>query len=401
MSIYKRGAVWRAEIKSSRIGEKPFRIVRTFDTKSEARAFEKSQLLALAEARRLGRSMPDALTVDEALEKWWGETEHSLSASYRATNYYRKQAWRCAYFANLPVAELTIQHLEGWVHDERARGMSESTIRNCIFVLRSFFKHAKKKWRWAIDDPTIEVLSDIGTSNLRDRRLSEQEHQQLVVLFSLLRQRQLDSTKILTADPTARITIRRSEVVIDDQPDRTIDLPYHDSLLYISAAFEAAIEAAMRRGRMFEMRWNWLDWTSRMILIPRESQGPSNKRAPAKLPMSPSLVKTLKDLNGVDDNGTIIRKTGDSAEAKVFGPLAADRAYRLLRIACELLNIKDLHWHDLRHEACSRLAELGWTVQQIQMVSGHKTLQSLQRYMHIRAESIHRLWDGQAQAQAA
>lgn len=117
--------------------------------------------------------------------------------------------------------------------------------------------------------------------------------------------------------------------------------------------------------------------------------------------MSPSLVRSLKNLNGVSDDGKIIRKVGDDAEAKVFGALTADRAYRLLRIACELLDIKDLHWHDLRHEACSRLAELGWTIQQIQMVSGHKTLQSLQRYMHIRAEMIHRLWDGQPQAQAA
>ncbi len=401
MSVYKRGAVWRAEIRSNRAGEKPFRMVRTFDTKSEATAFERSQRIALSDARRIGRTMPESITVAEALDKWWNEASKSLSESYRSTNYYRKRAWQNTYFSDLPVAELTIQHLEGWVQDERERGMSESTLRNCIFVLRSLFKHARRKWKWAIVDPTSEVLAEIGTSNCRDRRLSVQEHQRLVKLFSLLRQRQLESSKMLATDPTARITIRRSEIVIDEQPDRSISMPYHDSLLYISAAFETAIEAAMRRGKMFEIRWSWVDWTSRMVLIPPGSQGPSNKRAPAKLPMSPSLVRSLKNLNGVSDDGKIIRKVGDDAEAKVFGALTADRAYRLLRIACELLDIKDLHWHDLRHEACSRLAELGWTIQQIQMVSGHKTLQSLQRYMHIRAEMIHRLWDGQPQAQAA
>ncbi len=401
MSIYKRGAVWRAEVKTNRIGEKPFRIVRTFDTKKQAEAFEKAQRQALAEARRVGRAMPDTISVSEALEKWWLETEKSQAPSYRTTNRYRKDAWKKVYFAKIPVRELTVQHLEGWISDEREKKKSESTIRNCLYVLRSLFKHANKKWKWAIADPTIEVLVDVGASNKRDRRLSEQEHRQLVTLLSLLRQRQMESSNILAANPNARITIRRSEVVTDDQPDCTVDLPYHDSLLYLSAAFETAIEAAMRRGRMFEMRWSWINWTARMIQIPRESQGPSNKRAPAMLPMSPVLVKTLRELNGVRDDGTIIRRTGDNAEAPVFGSLTADRAYRLLRIACDLLYIKDLHWHDLRHEACSRLAELGWTIQQIQIVSGHKTLQSLQRYMHIRAESIHRLWDNQTQAQAA
>ncbi len=401
MSVYKRGAVWRAEIKSSRIGEKPYRIVRTFDTKSEAKAFEKSQLLELAEARRLGRSMPDALTLSEALEKWWDETEKSQAVSYRATNVYRKDAWKTVYFAKVPVIDLTVQHLEGWVRDERARGISESTIRNCLFVLRALYKHAQKKWKWQIDDPTIEVLSDVGTSNLRDRRLSTQEYQQLSAVFALLRRRQLGADSTLTVDPSARITIKRSEIVQDGYPDRKIELPYHSSLLYISAAFETAIEAAMRRGRMFEMRWRWLDWNARMIVIPPEFQGPANKKVSAKLPMSPTLVRTLKQLNGENDDGSITCRVGDEANQSVFGPLISDRAYRLLRIACDLLYIEDLHWHDLRHEACSRLAEMGWTIQQIQVVSGHRTLQSLQRYMHIRPESIHRLWKEPEQDQAA
>lgn len=393
MSVFKRGAVWRAEIKSERIGELPYRVVRTFDKKKQAQAFEKATRKALAEARRLGRKMPDALTVSEALEKWWDETEKSQAVSYRATNVYRKDAWKAVYFAKIPMTELTIQHLDGWVRDERARGISESTIRNCLFVLRALYKHAQSKWKWLIADPTVEVLSDVGTSNLRDRRLTTQEFQQLGAVFALLRQRQLGADSALAVDPEARITIRRSEIVQDGYPDRTIDLPYHASLLYIPAAFETAIEAAMRRGRMFEMRWSWIDWNARMIVVPPESQGPSNKRAPARLPMSPTLVRTLKRLNGENDDGSTICRVGDTANEMVFGSLASDRAYRLMKKACDLLYIKDLHWHDLRHEACSRLAELGWTIQQIQVVSGHKTLQSLQRYMHVRPESIHRLWD--------
>ena len=60
-----------------------------------------------------------------------------------------------------------------------------------------------------------------------------------------------------------------------------------------------------------------------------------------------------------------------------------------MKLACDALGIEDFRWHNLRHEACSRLAERGWTVQQIQLISGHKTLQSLERYMHLNHEAIH------------
>lgn len=401
MSVYKRGAVWRVEVRSDRRGEMSYRITRTFDTKSEAQKFEKDKLRELAEARRLGRMMPEALTLSEALDKWWAVTEATQAQSYRSTNLYRKQAWQKVYFATLPISELSVHHLEGWVSDERERGVSESTIRNCLFVLRALYKFAQKKWKWLIADPTHEVLSDVGNSNKRDRRLSPREFVQLGAVFSLLRQRQLGAPSALAINPNATIVISRSEIVQDGLPDRTIELPFHDSLLYIFGAFQTALEAAMRRGKMFEMRWNWINWDTRMIVIPPEHQGPSNKQAPAKLPMSPRLVQTLQELNGSGADGSPFCRVGDLANEPVFGSLASDRAYRLLRIACDLLYIKDFRWHDLRHEACSRLAEQGWTIQQIQVVSGHKTLQSLQRYMHIRPESIHRLWKEQDQAQAA
>ena len=52
--------------------------------------------------------------------------------------------------------------------------------------------------------------------------------------------------------------------------------------------------------------------------------------------------------------------------------------------ACQLLGIKDLHFHDLRHEGASRLFEMGWTIPQAASVTGHKSWQSLQRYSHLR-----------------
>lgn len=53
--------------------------------------------------------------------------------------------------------------------------------------------------------------------------------------------------------------------------------------------------------------------------------------------------------------------------------------------ACKVLGIDDLHFHDLRHEAASRLFEAGRTIPQVASVTGHRSWASLQRYSHLRA----------------
>jgi integrase len=50
--------------------------------------------------------------------------------------------------------------------------------------------------------------------------------------------------------------------------------------------------------------------------------------------------------------------------------------------------INDLHFHDLRHEATSRLFEKGFNPMEVSAITGHKTLQMLKRYTHLRAEDL-------------
>jgi integrase len=63
--------------------------------------------------------------------------------------------------------------------------------------------------------------------------------------------------------------------------------------------------------------------------------------------------------------------------------------YKAFERACERAGIENYTWHDLRHEALSRLAERGdFTVLEMAAVSGHKTLQMLKRYTHLQAENL-------------
>ncbi len=57
--------------------------------------------------------------------------------------------------------------------------------------------------------------------------------------------------------------------------------------------------------------------------------------------------------------------------------------------ACAMAEISELHIHDARHEAVSRLAESGrFTLAELQVFSGHRDLRMLMRYAHLCASRL-------------
>ena len=55
---------------------------------------------------------------------------------------------------------------------------------------------------------------------------------------------------------------------------------------------------------------------------------------------------------------------------------------------CKRAAIDDLHFHDLRHEAISRFFEMGLSVPEVALISGHRDYRMLFRYTHLRAEDV-------------
>lgn len=76
------------------------------------------------------------------------------------------------------------------------------------------------------------------------------------------------------------------------------------------------------------------------------------------------------------------RKKGE----RIF-PYGTDAISASFTRACQLLDIHDLRFHDLRHEGISRLAEMGWSIPHMAAVSGHRSWISLKRYSHVRTRT--------------
>lgn len=56
--------------------------------------------------------------------------------------------------------------------------------------------------------------------------------------------------------------------------------------------------------------------------------------------------------------------------------------------ACKVLGIRDLHFHDLRHEATSRLFERGYQIHEVAQFTLHQSWQTLKRYAQLRPENV-------------
>jgi integrase len=59
--------------------------------------------------------------------------------------------------------------------------------------------------------------------------------------------------------------------------------------------------------------------------------------------------------------------------------------------ACHLLQIKDLHFHDLRHEATSRLFERGYQIHEVAQFTLHDSWNELKRYTNLKPENVRHL----------
>ncbi len=130
-----------------------------------------------------------------------------------------------------------------------------------------------------------------------------------------------------------------------------------------------AIETAMRRGEIAAMRWDHLDRKARVLLIPETKTG-----TPRRVPLSTAALGVLDGLPR-------------RLDGKVWG-MRPDSISQAFERVCKAAAIEGLTFHDLRHEATSRLFEKGLNPMQVAAITGHKTLQMLKRYTHLRAEDL-------------
>jgi integrase len=130
-----------------------------------------------------------------------------------------------------------------------------------------------------------------------------------------------------------------------------------------------AVETAMRRSELLSIRWEDVDLDRRSIYLDKTKNGLSRT-----VPLSPRALQALQ-----------------SMQQATIGPvftLAASSVSQAFQRAVERAGLDHVRFHDLRHEATSRLFERGLNVIEVARITGHLTLSMLDRYTHLDVQGL-------------
>ena len=230
--------------------------------------------------------------------------------------------------------QLTTEVLVDWISGKR--DILPSTRQQYVIYFRTVLTTAETLWEARPDMVAYERAARfmrthgiIAEANVRDRRVSDDEISTIVDHFTHSR------------------------------------IPYEDILPF-------QLASAFRIGETCRLRWDDINEQDRTILI-RQRKHPRKKRDE----IAPLLGAAWD----------IVQRQPRTSEF-IF-PYKADSVSTGVTVAVAATGLEDLHLHDIRHEAISRLFEQGYGITEVQLCSGHKDLKMLQRYLHLRPADLH------------
>jgi integrase len=228
-------------------------------------------------------------------------------------------------FADESLASLSPQHFIEY-RTERIRSVKPATVNRELTTLKHLFTVARDEWGMSVENPFARIRP-ARADEPRTRRLEKGEWESLV---------------------TAADECRNAEV---------------------RPVMEFAVETGMRRGEILGVLWDHVRADKRTLLIPTTKTG-----LPRTIPLSSRALVIL-----------------EAQRAKGLAlpcPLTVESFHMAWKRLIKRAGLVDFHFHDLRHEAVSRFFEMGLSVPEVALISGHKDFRMLARYTHLRAEDV-------------
>ena len=224
-----------------------------------------------------------------------------------------------------PITTITSKDIASY-KVQRQKEVTSASVRRELNLLSSLFETAKNEWGLvALCNPTNSINRP-ADSLARDRRLKPNERMQLLSESQRIGHKQL------------------------------------------SLAIQIALNTGMRQGEILKLRWEDIDCDRNQITV-RDTKNGSNR----VIVLSSALRDVLLNVKQSDEKLFTITASG------------LQQAFRKLTTK---LQIHNLRFHDLRHEAISSFFEMGLSVPEVQLMGGHRTLDQLMRYSHASIEQI-------------
>lgn len=142
-----------------------------------------------------------------------------------------------------------------------------------------------------------------------------------------------------------------------------------DRDIWMGAIVRLAIETAMRQGEILGLKWEDVDLRKNVALL-RDTKNGDRRVVPLSSRAREVLEKLPRHMSGL-----------------VF-PVDQNAFKMRFRRCCDRAGLEGLRFHDLRHEATSRLFERGLEMMEVAAITGHKSLSMLKRYTHLNAPTL-------------
>ncbi len=300
-------------------------ITKTFDLKSDAQAWARDKERAIDRAE-LPFNVSDLkqTTVGDLLKRY----RDTITPAKRAKE---TEGYMIKTMLAHPLSFVSLNRLSptdiAQYRDDRLKQVSSSTVLRELVLLTHMFNLAIKEWHVPLTVNPTSRITKPQANQARDRRL---ENDELVRLLASMKK---------TRNP------------------------------FLKSAFLLAVHTGMRRGEMLNLTWENVDLERRTAFLPLTKNGTART-----VPLSPEAIVAFKNL-GVRNEGRVLPITPNALR------LAWSRIKRRT-------GISNLHWHDLRHEAVSRFFELGLSVPEVSLISGHRDPRMLARYTHLKPEIV-------------
>ena len=331
----KRSGSWQVIVRKKGFGQ----IGRTFDTKSEAEDWAKIVESEMVRGVFVTRNEAENTTLAEALDRYEREVSSRKKGYAVEKGYIRR--WKNTAFAKRTLASIHGKDIAEY-RDMRLKEVAPNSVRLELALLSHLFTIAVKEWGMAGLVNPVQQVRKPKLPQGRDRRLRPGEME--------------------------KITDASESPVLAD-------------------ILRFAVETGMRRSELAGMTWDLVDLKKRTVTLPDTKNG--EKRI---VPLSTEACRILSDLPRRLD-GKVWGMEPDSITQAFIRALS--RARKAYEQGCEGKGQKpdpsflaDLTFHDLRHEATSRFFEKGLNPMQVAAITGHKTLQMLKRYTHLKAEDL-------------
>lgn len=239
--------------------------------------------------------------------------------------------------------------------DQRLKDVSSQTVRHELKLISHLYNIAGSEWSIAVNNP-LKAMKMPSQGKARERRLACEEERYLV-----------DAAE-------------HSGAIDKDGKSRANP--------WIAPIIRFALSTGMRQGEILALKWRHFDKAKRTATLVDTKNG--DRRV---VPLAPSALALLDALPARTLRGPIFPTTTEALRQS--WARAVRRARRAYLADCAAGGIEadphflvDLRFHDLRHEAISRLFELRpqLDIMRIAQITGHKTLQMLKRYTHLHSE---------------